>query len=224
MTDVLKRLNEHTRGTFVRSAVQTTKTTDDIIDAIMPYFPSRCIVISGYVDDSDQYWKVNYHWDLLLYKVDEFLAMKDVQAGHLERARAIRATLMTSPPNPQRGYRTDLTMGATKDQSSSDAIVQRHSTLGQAKEDFKAVLIEANVIEQQGDGENVPDSEREWWLALAKVAAPGTSKHGKGYALDIQGDNGETKRIARQLNATLVFDEDSHVHVEWENGVVLPTV
>ena len=56
-------------------------------------------------------------------------------------------------------------------------------------------------------------------LAAAPVASPGKSKHGSGYALDIQGDNAAIKSLCSGLGATLVFDEKSHVHVEFKNGV-----
>ena len=51
------------------------------------------------------------------------------------------------------------------------------------------------------------------------IASPGTSMHGKGYALDIEGSNAGIVTIANAHGATLAFDEASHVHVEWKNGV-----
>ena len=68
---------------------------------------------------------------------------------------------------------------------------------------------------------NPPLKEKMWWLAVAPVAPPGDSKHGSGCALDIAGNNAETTRISNVLGATLVFDEASHVHVEWQRGVVI---
>ena len=40
-----------------------------------------------------------------------------------------------------------------------------------------------------------------------------------GYALDIEGDNAAIKSLCKGLGATLVFDEKSHVHVEFKNGI-----
>jgi hypothetical protein len=37
--------------------------------------------------------------------------------------------------------------------------------------------------------------------------------------LDIAGNNAETTRVSKALGATLVFNEASHVHVEWSKGV-----
>jgi LAS superfamily LD-carboxypeptidase LdcB len=56
-------------------------------------------------------------------------------------------------------------------------------------------------------------------LAGAPVAPPGQSKHGTGYALDIEGDNNAIKSLCKGLGATLAFDEKSHVHVEFKNGL-----
>jgi hypothetical protein len=60
-----------------------------------------------------------------------------------------------------------------------------------------------------------------WDLAVAPVAPPGESKHGCGYALDIYGKdlNAKIKEISTGLGATVAFDEKSHVHVEFANGV-----
>jgi hypothetical protein len=45
------------------------------------------------------------------------------------------------------------------------------------------------------------------------------STHSTGYALDIQGDNGAIKSTCKGHGTTLVFDEKSHVHVEFADGV-----
>jgi len=217
MTPKTNRLNVHSRATFVRSSVKKNATTTRIIEAVMPYFPKQCHCIAGFLDDSDQYWKVNYHWDLLVHMIDKFLAMPAVSSNLLTCARAIRGVLLTNSPNPQRGYRTDRTVGATKDQSQPALIVRRHATLKQSKRDFEAVLLKAGVI-KAATKSNPVSTDKPWWLAVAPVAAPSTSTHGTGYALDIEGNNAETSRIAKALGATLVFNEASHVHVEWKNG------
>jgi hypothetical protein len=56
-------------------------------------------------------------------------------------------------------------------------------------------------------------------LAYAPVAKPAQGKHSTGYALDIAGNNQEITRIALSLGAVKPFDEGSHVHCEWPNGV-----
>jgi len=221
MTTALTPLKVHTRPSFVRSAVKETTTTTKIINQIMPYFPKQCICIAGYLDNSDQFWKVNYHWDLLTFKIDEFLALKSIPANLLACAQAIKNKLLTSPPDRRTGYRCDATVGATKDSSTPEQIIQRHTTLKQSKVDFESVLVKAKVVNASTKSAP-PSAEKPWWLAVAPVAVPGNSQHGTGYALDISGNNTETTRISKALGATLVFNEASHVHVEWKNGVRIP--
>ena len=214
LVTTLKPLSAHSRATFVRSGVKEIPLTTRIIDAVMPYYPKDCRCIAGYLDNSDQYWKVNYHWDLLLSKIDAFLALATVPDNLKGFARAIRGVMMSNPPNPLTGYRNDKKVGATKDLSPPDRIVARHATLKQSKKDFEAVIIKAKVV-NVATKSNPPAAEKPWWLAVAPVASPGTSKHGTGYALDIAGNNAETTRVSRGLGASLVFNEASHVHVEF---------
>ncbi len=222
MADGLDRLGVHTRTTFVRSlAVKENAETTRIIDAIFPYFPARCQCIAGYLDEADQYWKVNYHWDHLVFMIDRFLAAPSHAERLLSGARAVKAALLSNPPDPRTGYRNDALVGATKDQSPRHVVIKRHATLKQSKRDFERILLAAGVI-QSATRRNPPKSEKAWWLAVAPIAAPSISMHGTGYALDISGDNNETSRIARALGATCVFNESSHVHVEWKNGVCIP--
>jgi hypothetical protein len=192
--------------------------TTKIINEIMPYFPKSCVCISGHLDNSDQYWKVNYHWDLLTSKVDEFLAMPAVSEEHKKAAQKIKTLLQSNPPSPKTGYKTDKTVGATKDKSTPERIVARHKTMKQSKLDFEALLIAAKVVTASSKA-NPPADEKMWWLAVAPLRAPGTSNHGTGYALDIFGNNVETTRISLALGATLAYNEASHVHVEWAKGV-----
>ncbi|MFO1500029.1 MAG: hypothetical protein U1G07_16835 [Verrucomicrobiota bacterium] len=217
----IAKLNVHTRATFVRAAVKEIPLTTQILNTIYPYFPKDCICIAGYLDSSDQYWKVNYHWDLLVSKLDQFLAMPTVPETLKACARAVRAVLMRNPPNPLSGYRNDKVVGATKDLSSPEKIQARHTLLKQSKKDFESVLLKAGVI-HAATKLHPPAAEKPWWLCVAPVAPPGDSKHGTGYALDISGNNVETTRISKDLGATLVFNEASHVHVEWKNGVKAP--
>lgn len=214
----IKPLNVHTRSTFVRPAVKEIAVTTKIIDAVMPYFPKACVCISGHLDNSDQYWKVNYHWDLLTSKVEEFLGLATVSEDQKKSAEKIKVSLQSNPPSPKTGYKNDKTVGATKDTSTPARIVTRHGTMKQAKVDFEALLVAAEVVTAASKA-NPPADEKMWWLAVAPLRAPGTSNHGTGYALDISGNNLETTRISLALGATLAYNEASHVHVEWAKGV-----
>lgn len=214
-----KKLSLHSKTTFVRSSVKVIPLTQSIIDEIMPYFPLSCKVIGGYLDDYDQYWKVNYHWENLVTRIEEFRAMSGVQDKHKLMALEVWKVLMSNPPLPERGYIKDKAVGATKDLTTRDKTKARHKILRQAKKDFRSIIIAAGIVDEKKEKGNPPKEDKPWWLAVAPLAAPGTSKHGTGYALDIAGDNDEIKKICKSLGATLVFNEASHVHVEFAKGV-----
>lgn len=210
-----QKLGEHTRSSFVKPAVLEVPLTTAIINAIMPYFPKSCLVIAGYLSDDDQFWKVNYHWEYLLDKIDKSLT-KGMSEKHQKCAKAIRKVLMTNPPNPQSGYTASSKVGSPQDQSSREKITQRWATVKQSKKDFKAVIDAAGLLDKN------PPSRKAWHLAVAPVAKPGTSKHGSGFAVDISGNNATIKSISLALGATMAFDEKSHVHVEFKTGVKTP--
>jgi hypothetical protein len=214
----LQRLDVHTRQSFVRPAVKEVPLTTAIIDAIMPYFPKDCILIAGYLDDGDQYWKVNFHWDLLVSMIDKSLT-KGMSEAHQKAAKAVRQVLLTNPPNPTTGYKDSATVGLPVDSSDRATIKKRWATIKQSKKDFKVVVEKAGLLE------NPPPAAEAWHLAVAPLAAPGTSKHGSGYAVDIgtsAGGNAKIREISSLLGASLVFDEQSHVHVEFAKGVKVP--
>jgi hypothetical protein len=65
----LKRLDEHTWNSFVSPRVRFkhSPNTRAIIKEVMPYSPKGCRCIAAFLNDADQFWKVNYHWKLLLH-------------------------------------------------------------------------------------------------------------------------------------------------------------
>lgn len=196
---------------FVDPKVKTIPSTDAILKAILPFFPKTARVISGWLSMDDLYWKINFHWDYLLETIEhcETLALDEQP---LRRLVTIRKSLLGSAPNPARGYRQSP-IGLPKDQSSHESILERHGVVRRAKADFAALLKTSTIHELS------PRDRKRIALAYAPVARPAQGKHSTGYALDIKGDNLEIKRIARSLGASLVFDEVSHVHCEWKNGV-----
>ena len=217
----LNKLNAHSRTTFVAPAVKEIQLTKQIIDEIMPFYPKTCRCIAGYLDNTDQYWKINYHWDLLMSKIDAFLAMKTQPATLKAAANAIRGVMMTNPPSPAHGYMNDVRVGMTKDSSPPERIEARWKTLKQSKKDFERVILKAGII-KEADRKGTPSKEDKlWWLAVAPVAPPGDSKHGTGYALDIAGDNVAIQTISEALGASLVFVETSHIHVEFKDTAKL---
>jgi hypothetical protein len=205
----------HTWATFVSSGVNVTPATRTLIETIMPYYPSSCRCITGYQDEEGQFWKVNYHWDLIDHMLDKALAL-NLSAPFPSQLQALKQQLKTNAPVPKHGYMNSPTEGLPKDASSHDQIIKRWEMLAAAKKAFSKIITDANI-------KTLAPPVQRWDLAVAKVAKPGTSNHGKGYALDIEGKghNAEIKHISALLGATQTFDEASHVHVEFKNGVVL---
>jgi hypothetical protein len=215
MPVTVARLNEHTWSTFVRPAVKfkAVPNTRKLIETIMPYYPKQCICIAGYLDDSDQYWKVNYHWELLVKMLNKALTLK-LDPQHEGQTKIILQHMMENPPTPQTGYVISKVVGQPQDTSSREKITKRWEMMRICKQEFRLIVDAAKLTTK------APPAQP-WDLAVAPVARPGTSKHGCGYALDIQGygQNGKIKQISKALGATLAFDEKSHVHVEFKNGV-----
>ncbi len=216
MATELTELKQHTRQTFVKPAVKEIEITTQIIDAIFNYYPKECYCLAGYLDTSDQFWKVNYHFDLLVTKIDEFLEIKDLDQKYYNAAKAIENVLFQNTPIPLSGYMLDKQVGQTKDLSTNEQIIARHKLIKQSKIDFESVITKSKVV-TAAKKSNPPKAEKMWWLAVAPLAVPGTSLHGTGYALDIAGNNLETTRSSKVLGASLVFNEASHVHVEFKN-------
>lgn len=211
--------NVHSRSTWVRSAVKEQANTTTIIDAIMPFFPLSCQVISGWLSNDDLYWKVNFHWDLLATRLEMFIDRKETTAEGVIGAQSILKNLWTIPPNPPRGYLKDKNPSDTKDQTGPKRTIERHVVLTMAKKEAKLLFVWGGVLTAKLE-QDPPKSEKPWWLSVAPVANPTKGKHATGYALDIAGSNAETTRIAKALGASLVFNEASHVHVEFKNGVI----
>ena len=215
---VATKIGLHTRSTWVLAAVKEQPNTTAIIDGIMPYFPLNCQVISGWLSDEDLYWKVNYHWDLLVTRLELFSALKTTTADGVTGAQSILRNLWTVPPNPPRGYMKDKNPGDTKDQTGHTQTIERHSVLKLAKQEAKLLFTWGGVLTTKLE-KDPPKAEKPWWLSVALVANPTSGKHATGYALDIAGSNETTTRVARLLGATLVFNEASHVHCEFKLGV-----
>jgi hypothetical protein len=100
-----------------------------------------------------------------------------------------------------------------KDASTHEQILKRYAMISKVKEDFADAVKSYRLA-----GDWKLDSKL-LMLSYAKLASPEEGKHATGYALDIKGKNADIKRIARSLGATMAFDEGSHVHCEWRNGV-----
>jgi hypothetical protein len=208
------RLEEHTWDTFVRPAVKFkhTPNTRKLIADILPYFPKKCHCIAGYLNDEDQFWKVNFHWELLVTMLHKAHSL-GIRQNEVE---SLLKSMQSNPPKPSSGYKDSKVVGEPHDSSSHDEITKRWRMMKSVKQTFRQIIDSEQVIKKH------PPSTP-WDLAAAPVAAPGTSKHGCGYALDIEGHglNLQIKEIVNGLGATLAFDEKSHVHVEFKQGVLV---
>lgn len=192
--------------------VQETGITTRIIDQLLPHLsPIRAKIIGGFLSDSDQFWKVNYHWEYLLGMVDHAITLPITESARKE-LQAIRSSLLSCPPEPARGY-TSSPIGRPEDRTSPEQTMSRYTRVRASKEAFSSLNRRAGLAAMSQRSRTMFD------LAAAPVAPPGRSKHGSGYALDIQGDNSAIKSLCSARGATLVFDEQSHVHVEFKNGV-----
>lgn len=207
-----RKADRQARNDRVDSRVRETAVTTRLIDDLVPRLTDlRARIIAGFLSDADQFWKVNYHWEYLLRMVDHSLSLP-IENHEKRTLESIRSSLIGCKPDPADGY-TSSPIGKPEDRSSAEDAKNRHKVLASAKQRFGAITESAALKRKSNKGSKAFD------LAAAPVAPPGTSKHGSGYALDIEGDNNAIKTLCKQLGATLVFDEKSHVHVEFKNGV-----
>jgi peptidoglycan hydrolase-like protein with peptidoglycan-binding domain len=201
------------RRRHVDPRVKENATTTRIIEALLPLMQGTTLeIISGWLSDADQAWKVDYHWEQLLWITERSLA-PSVDASTKTKLEAIRTALLANPPSPPSGYRTSGVVGQPVDGSSAHALATRYTMLSQQKRAFARVVEEAGLIAKSSD----PASA--FQLAAATISAPGTSKHGTGYAVDIEGPADVVRSICTRLGATLVLDEQSHTHVEFARGI-----
>jgi hypothetical protein len=196
------------RGTFVAPPVEETSTTSGLINQLYPYFPERDIVVGGFLDNSQQAWKVNFHWEYMRDMIDEAMGL-----GADDELTAVKSALDAVPPSGT-GYRGDARAGDTPDTSTPEQIKTRWSTVNAQKKVLDPIFTR---VAPWANGSRY--SEKDFRLATARVAEPGTSNHGTGKALDIRGDNAEISRISAALGASDVYDEASHVHVEFLRSV-----
>lgn len=207
-----RKADREARAARVDPRVKETEVTTRIIDNLVPRFTNvRARIIAGFLSDSDQFWKVNYHWEYLLQMVAHSLTLP-IEDEYKEDLQNIRSALLGCKPDPASGY-TSGPVGKPEDRSSIEDAIKRHKLLASMKQMFGKVTDTAKLKEKSKKSAQAFD------LAAAPVAHPGTSKHGTGYALDIEGENSAIKSLCKGLGASLVFDEKSHVHVEFKNGL-----
>lgn len=207
-----RKVDRDMRAERVDPQVKENGTTTRIIDALIPKFGDiKAKIIGGYLSDSDQFWKVNYHWELLLTMVQHSQTLP-IEDSYKKELQNIQSSLLGVSPDPSSGYTTSP-LGKPEDRSSAEDCVKRHQVMVGQKQAFGKITAAADLKSRSNKSPTTFD------LAAAPVASPGKSKHGSGYALDIGGDNSGIKNVCQGAGATLVFDEKSHVHAEFANGV-----
>lgn len=140
--------------------------TTRIIDGLVPRFGSiRAKIIGGYLSDSDQFWKVNYHWEYLLQMVAHSLTLPIEDADAKELVN-IRSNLMACKPSPESGY-TSSPVGKPEDRTSYDEAIQRYTVVRSMKESFVKVTNRADLKRKSTRSASMFD------LAGAPVAHPG---------------------------------------------------
>jgi hypothetical protein len=199
----------------VGSKVILRPITRAIIEQIEPYMPPKSEVIGGFLDDDGQIFKVNYHWALLMQNIERLinkdrsiagLPYYDTKAFVDMRSRLLRV----APPN--KPYLKAASPTQYPDNSSSAKILQRYTIVSKVKLDFKAAIkgLDTSTISSV--------VSKQFKLAGDRIKMPGTSAHGTGYALDIQGDGKAIVDACKRLGARVV-PEANHIHVEFPNGV-----
>ncbi|MFT6158821.1 MAG: hypothetical protein ACJA00_001398 [Myxococcota bacterium] len=203
--------NHQDRGTFVGAAVEETGVTSEILGTIYRYFPLEDRVVGGFLDNSQQGWKVNFHWEYMRDMIDEAMGQ-----GADAELQVVRDALDAVPPSGS-GYRNDANAGDTADTSTTEQLLERWRTVNAQKR------VLTPIFDRITPWTSSRYSDKDFYLATARIAEPGTSKHGTGKALDIRGDNSRISTISSSLGATTTYDEASHVHVEFLSGVTEPT-
>ncbi len=201
------------RERHVDPRVKESPTTTTIIDTLLPHMRGTELkIISGWLSAADLLWKVNYHWELLLWMVEHSLTLP-IDARAKGKLETIRSALLAHAPDPPDGYRTSGVVGQPVDASDARAAAERYRVLSAQKRSFKAILDTGDLIARSGE------PAANFYLAAATVARPSTSKHGAGYAIDVEGPTDVVRAICEPLGATVVYDELSHTHVEFARGI-----
>ena len=204
-----------TRDTFVDPQVKENSSTTKIIDQIYAWFPRNCKVVSGYLSSSDLRWKVNYHWDAMRFWLEYAKDNDEMSKEEQAKLNDIYRALMANPPS-QTGHFEVNKIGKPDDTSSEHQIEQRCLALQKLKTELAAYASE------QGFGSRKLSRKKVLQYALNPLMVPRQGNHIHGWALDIAGDTEVAATIAKSLGATLVYEELTHCHCEFRDGVKLP--
>ena len=209
--------NHQSRSSFVAESVKENAVTTAILDVIWPYYRKEDVVISGFLTDSELVWKVNYHWDAILWTCDRAKRF-EITEEYKKQLDAVAAGLMPYAPNPGKGAYLPGPVGEPEDTTTPEQFLARYEAVKAAKPVLKQILDASGATEQAAGDKNVAISFEN---ACDFVQPPSNSKHGVGYALDFKGDEKRIIETSKMLGAS-GFDDEAYTHVEFKNGAKVP--
>jgi hypothetical protein len=205
--------NHQSRATFVGPMVGENSKTTQILDTIWPYFHKDDQVIAGFMTDVQLTWKVNFHWDEILWTCDKVSAM-DVSEDCKTQLAALASGLAAFAPDPGKGAYLPNPPGTPVDKSTPAAFDARYNAVKDAKPKLQAILDAAGILAKYP---KTSEPGRSFHNACDFVKPPSTSKHGQGYALDIKGD--EDRIIAASAKVGMTGKaKEAYTHVEFADG------
>jgi hypothetical protein len=205
--------NHQSRASFVGPMVGENAKTTQILDTIWPYFNQGDQVIAGFMTDAQLTWKINFHWDEILWTCDKVSAM-DVSEDCKTQLEDLASGLMAFAPDPGKGAYLPNPPGVPVDKSTPEAFSARYHAVKDAKPRLHAILDTAGILTKYP---KTSEPGRSFHNACDFVKPPATSKHGEGYALDIKGDEDRIVAAAAKVGMTGQAKE-AYTHVEFAGG------
>lgn len=217
---------KHTsRATFLKSAAikfSPDGRTDRVIDAVFPFFCILDGVIAGYLTEEDQFWKVNWHIEAMLVRIDEAkrLVAEDWRGAGARPPdpTTFHAGLdgvkntVAQVKSPVNGFFYSTEVGQPSDVTTSpEALRHRYDVMISSKHALETIFTAMRpweYVDAKGKsstlqmtqliGDDTPQGG--FALAYANVKLPGTSEHGTGMALDIQAHKDDSDTPADHAN------------------------
>jgi hypothetical protein len=205
--------NHQSRASFVGPMVGENARTTQILDTIWPYFHKDDQVIAGYMTDVQLIWKVNFHWDEILWTCDK-VAKMDVSEDTKTQLADLASGLMAFAPDPGKGAYLPGPAGTPVDKSTPAAFDARYNAVKDAKPKLHAILEAAGILAKYP---KTSEPGRSFQNACDFLRPPTTSKHGEGYALDLKGDEDRIIAAATKVGMT-GKDKEAYTHVEFASG------
>ena len=143
----------------------------------MPYFPRDCVCIAAYLDDGDQFWKVSYHWELLLRMLKKAEAV-NLQPESKGQIGVILTALLANRPDPVSGYVDSKAVGLPHDKTPAARVVERWETLRICKQEFK------KIVDYEGLTKKHPPSKSPETAAAPTPSSRSTAAQSKPAASD----------------------------------------